>query len=188
MRQLAIDGFADRVSLPANSNVFFKIFGRQRFERGKDRLPAPLPKLHQRFTCVAFTDKLAVPVAKILFPVRDQKIRPRGDVAVLMITFLLTIFIELTVGIQVGVLLAGFLFLQKMSNETHVDLITQNFKDDDETETRDISNLQIPNGVEVFEIYGSLFFGAVSQFKESIRIVADKQHVERARGQDLAAG
>lgn len=102
---------------------------------------------------------------------------PRGDIAVLFITFLLTVFIELTVAIQVGVLLAGFLFLQKMSNETHVDLITQNFKDDDETEVRDISHLQIPNGVEVFEIYGSLFFGAVSQFKDSIRIVADKPKV-----------
>lgn len=102
---------------------------------------------------------------------------PRGDIAVLFITFLLTVFIELTVAIQVGVLLAGFLFLQKMSNETHVDLITENLKDEDESEIRDISNLHIPNGVEVFEIYGSLFFGAVSQFKDSIRVVADKPKV-----------
>lgn len=102
---------------------------------------------------------------------------PRGDIAVLLITFLLTVFIELTVAIQVGVLLAGFLFLQKMSNETHVDLITENLKETDESEIRDISNLNIPNGVEVFEIYGSLFFGAVSQFKDSIRIVADKPKV-----------
>lgn len=102
---------------------------------------------------------------------------PRGDIAVLLITFLLTVFIELTVAIQVGVLLAGFLFLQKMSNETHVDLITENLQEQDEAEIRDITNLQIPNGVEVFEIYGSLFFGAVSQFKESIRIVTDKPRV-----------
>lgn len=102
---------------------------------------------------------------------------PRGDIAVLFITFLLTVFIELTVAIQVGVLLAGFLFLQKMSNETHVDLITENLKEEDESEIRDISNLHIPNGVEVFEIYGSLFFGAVSQFKDSIRVVADKPKV-----------
>jgi len=101
---------------------------------------------------------------------------PRGDIAVLLATFLLTVFIELTVAIQVGVLLAGFLFLQKMSEETHADLITQNLGEE-ETETRDISKLHIPNGVEVFEIYGSLFFGAVSQFKESIRIVADKPKV-----------
>jgi SulP family sulfate permease len=102
---------------------------------------------------------------------------PRGDIAVLLITFLLTVFIELTVAIQVGVLLAGFLFLQKMSNETHVDLITENLQEEDETKVRDISNLQIPNGVEIFEIYGSLFFGAVSQFKESIRVVADTPKV-----------
>lgn len=101
---------------------------------------------------------------------------PRGDVAVLFATFLLTVFIELTVAIQVGILLAGFVFLQKMSNETHADLITQNLGEED-AETRDLSKIHIPNGVEVFEIYGSLFFGAVSQFKESIRIVADKPKV-----------
>jgi SulP family sulfate permease len=102
---------------------------------------------------------------------------PRGDVAVLLATFLLTVFIELTVAIQVGILLAGFLFLQKMSDATHVDLITENLKDDEEVQTRDISELNVPAGVEVFEIYGSLFFGAVSQFKESIRIVANKPKV-----------
>ncbi|HVE57853.1 MAG TPA: sulfate permease [Pyrinomonadaceae bacterium] len=102
---------------------------------------------------------------------------PRGDVAVLLVTFLLTVFIELTVAIQVGILLAGFLFLQKMSNETQVNVITENLKDDDELQTRDISDLKIPAGVEVFEIYGSLFFGAVSQFKESIRIIAKKPKV-----------
>ncbi|HQU82364.1 MAG TPA: sulfate permease [Pyrinomonadaceae bacterium] len=101
---------------------------------------------------------------------------PRGDIAVLLATFLLTVFIELTVAIQVGILLAGFVFLQKMSNETHADLITQNLGEED-AETRDLSKIHIPNGVEVFEIYGSLFFGAVSQFKESIRIVADKPKV-----------
>jgi SulP family sulfate permease len=102
---------------------------------------------------------------------------PRGDVAVLLVTFLLTVFIELTVAIQVGILLAGFLFLQKMSNETEVKLITENLRDDDEIQTRDISDLKIPAGIEVFEIYGSLFFGAVSQFKESIRVVAKKPKV-----------
>lgn len=103
---------------------------------------------------------------------------PRGDIAVLLATFLLTVFIDLTVAIQVGILLAAFVFLQKMSTETHVDQITANFRvDDDEMETRDINELTIPPGVEVFEIYGSLFFGAVSQFKESIRVVANKPKV-----------
>jgi SulP family sulfate permease len=102
---------------------------------------------------------------------------PRGDVAVLLATFFLTVFIELTVAIQVGVLLAAFLFLQRMSTETQVSVITGNLEDDDEVRARDMSQITIPEGVEVFEIYGSLFFGAVSQFKESIRFVAKKPKV-----------
>jgi SulP family sulfate permease len=102
---------------------------------------------------------------------------PHGDIAVLLATFLLTVFIELTVAIQVGILLAAFLFLQKMSKETHVDLITETLKEDEEFKTRDMSKIDIPKRVEVFEVYGSLFFGAVSQFKESIRVVASKPRV-----------
>ncbi|MBK7392516.1 MAG: sulfate permease [Chloracidobacterium sp.] len=102
---------------------------------------------------------------------------PRGDIAVLLATFFLTVFIELTVAIQVGILLAAFLFLQKMSTETHVDLITESLEDDEEFKGRDMAAIDIPRGVEVFEIYGSLFFGAVRQFKESIRVVATKPKV-----------
>jgi SulP family sulfate permease len=106
---------------------------------------------------------------------------PRGDVAVLLATFLLTVFIDLTTAIQVGILLAAFLFLQKMSTETQIDLITDTLRgnedDGDIHETRDMSRVPIPDGVEVFEIYGSIFFGAVSQFKESIRFVAKKPKV-----------
>jgi SulP family sulfate permease len=91
---------------------------------------------------------------------------------------MLTVFIDLTIAIQVGILLAGFLFLQKMSTETHVDLITENLRGEEGIhETRDMSRIEIPPGVEVFEIYGSLFFGAVAQFKESIRFIADKPKV-----------
>lgn len=102
---------------------------------------------------------------------------PRGDIAVLLATFLLTVFIELTVAIQVGILLAAFLFLQNMSKEAHVDVITNTLEEDEEFRSRDMSKIDIPKGVEVFEVYGSLFFGAVSQFKESIRIVTTKPKV-----------
>jgi len=102
---------------------------------------------------------------------------PRGDIAVLLATFFLTVFIELTVAIQVGILLAAFLFLQKMSKEAHVDVITDTLQEDEEFRSRDMSKIDIPKRVEVFEVYGSLFFGAVSQFKESIRIVTNKPKV-----------
>lgn len=102
---------------------------------------------------------------------------PGGDVAVLLVTFLLTVLIELTVAIQVGILMAAFLFLQKMSKEARVDIITETLEGDEEFKGRDMSKVDIPKGVEVFEVYGSLFFGAVSQFKESIRVVTDKPKV-----------
>lgn len=102
---------------------------------------------------------------------------PKGDIAVLLATFLLTVFIELTVAIQVGILLAAFLFLQKMSAESRVDVITETLEEDEEFRSRDMSKIDIPKGIEVFEVYGSLFFGAVSQFKESIRVVANKPKV-----------
>src|ERR1044072_1901507 len=102
---------------------------------------------------------------------------PRGDVAVLLATFLLTVFVELTVAIQVGILLAAFVFLQKMSKETQVDLITSSLRDDDEFQTRDMSQVDIPQGVEVFEVCGLLFFGAVAQFRESIRVLGKKPKV-----------
>jgi SulP family sulfate permease len=96
---------------------------------------------------------------------------PKGDVAVLLVTFLLTVLIDLTVAIQVGVLLATFLFLQKMSNETQINLITENIRENGETEQDEDADRTIPDGVEVFEIYGSLFFGAIERFKDTMRIV-----------------
>ncbi|MGD9589316.1 MAG: SulP family inorganic anion transporter [Pyrinomonadaceae bacterium] len=102
---------------------------------------------------------------------------PRGDIAVLLATFLLTVFIELTVAIQVGILLAAFLFLQKMSADARVDVITDTLSEDEEFVGRDMSKIDIPKRVEVFEVHGSLFFGAVSQFKESIRVVTNRPKV-----------
>lgn len=95
---------------------------------------------------------------------------PKSDVAVLLVTFSLTVLIDLTVAIQVGVVLAAFLFLQRMSNVTEVSMITQNLRDDEEdpNNARSIATRDVPLGVEVFEIYGSLFFGAIERFKDSL--------------------
>ena len=102
---------------------------------------------------------------------------PKPDVAVLLATFLLTVLIDLTVAIQVGVLLAGFLFLQRMSDETQVSLVTDSLRDREEGEARDISKIEVPPGVEVFEIYGSLFFGAIERFRDALRRVEKRPAV-----------
>lgn len=101
----------------------------------------------------------------------------KSDTVVLLVTFFLTVLIDLTVAIQVGVVLATFLFMQRMSNATQITQVTETLVDQDETETRDISKLEVPPGVEVFEIYGSLFFGAIERFKDAIRSVKEQPRV-----------
>jgi len=95
---------------------------------------------------------------------------PRGDIAILLSTFLLTVFIDLTVAIQVGVVFAAFLFLQRMSNATQIGLITKDLKDEEKEEEEPApARHNVPAGVEVFSINGSLFFGAIEQFRDAVQ-------------------
>lgn len=99
---------------------------------------------------------------------------PKSDVIVLLATFALTVLIDLTVAIQVGVVLAAFLFLQRMSEVAQVSSIVGDLRQDDEENPNDpraIAKREVPNGVEVFEIFGSLFFGAIERFKDAMRRV-----------------
>ncbi len=99
---------------------------------------------------------------------------PKGDFAVLMTTFLLTVVIDLTVAIQVGVVLAAFLFLQRMSDATQIGSITKDLRTPDPDDDEDRGALQVrtvPPSVEVFEIQGTLFFGVIEQFKDAMRLV-----------------
>jgi SulP family sulfate permease len=95
---------------------------------------------------------------------------PRGDVVVLFSTFFLTVFIDLTVAIQVGVVFAAFLFMQRMSNATQIGLITKDLKDEEKEEEEPTqARRNVPAGVEVFSINGSLFFGVIEQFRDAVQ-------------------
>jgi SulP family sulfate permease len=85
----------------------------------------------------------------------------------------LTALIDLTVAIQVGVVLAAFLFMQRMSEVAQVNSITSSLEEEEEDpdNPRAISKRVVPHGVEVFEIFGSLFFGAIERFKDAMRRV-----------------
>jgi len=98
---------------------------------------------------------------------------PRSDVIVLLTTFGLTLLFDLTVAIEVGMVLAAFLFMKRMSEVTNVGVISREFKDDngEEDDPLAISHQDVPPGVEVYEINGPLFFGAAYKFEESIKIV-----------------
>ncbi len=93
---------------------------------------------------------------------------PRGDVAVLLVTFVLTVVIDLTVAIEVGMVLAAFLFIGRMASATSVNVLSADTEENDsEGDLLAISDL--PAGVHIFEINGPLFFGAAEKFIETIR-------------------
>lgn len=96
---------------------------------------------------------------------------PKSDILVLLTTFFLTIFIDLTVAIQAGVVLSALLFMKRMSDTTQVNMINKALASSDLEEENDRFSLRtrtVPEGVVVFEVQGSLFFGAVEQFKETL--------------------
>ena len=103
---------------------------------------------------------------------------PRGDVAVLLTTFFLTVLVDLTVAIEIGMLLAVFLFMRKMIQFSDVNMLTSNTEEGTENKNKDaLSDFVIPAGVEVFEITGPLFFGAAYKFKDAIKFIEKKPKV-----------
>ncbi|URA09842.1 SulP family inorganic anion transporter [Thermospira aquatica] len=94
----------------------------------------------------------------------------KSDISVLLTTFLLTVFIDLTVAIEVGIVLAALLFMYRMAHVTEVSHLTEEISEEElQNDTKSILLRDVPKGVEVFEIQGSLFFGAAETFKSRIR-------------------
>lgn len=99
---------------------------------------------------------------------------PKSDVAVLLTTFGLTVLVDLTVAIAVGMVLAAFLFIRRMAVATNVGLVGV---DDEDDEPLAPWRRSIPRGVLVFEIDGPFFFGAVETFKETLGQISERPRV-----------
>ena len=99
----------------------------------------------------------------------------KSDFCVLMITFLLTIFIDLTVAIETGLVLAAFLFMKRMVSVTELRYITDSLNESSEDENA--PEQMLPAGVEVFEIEGPFFFGAVMKFRDTIAEIEKRPKV-----------
>jgi len=103
---------------------------------------------------------------------------PRSDVAVLLVTFFLTVLIDLTVAIEIGMVLAAFLFMRKMIQFSDVSILSEQVDDMDNNADKSSDGLySIPANVEVFEITGPLFFGAAYKFKDATRYIEQSPKV-----------
>ncbi len=113
---------------------------------------------------------------------------PRSDVTVMVVTFLLTVLIDLTVALEAGMVLAAFLFMRRMANLSQAGYVTRMLSEEmDPNDPNAISKRVVPPGVEVFEVYGSFFFGAASKFKDALHEVATRPKVLILRLREVLA-
>jgi SulP family sulfate permease len=106
---------------------------------------------------------------------RAELTSPKSDVAVLLVTFLLTVFVDLTVAIEVGMVLAAFLFMKRMVDVSSVSAVV-NGLDEDEAEDPTLPG-PLPKGIELYEVNGPFFFGAAETFKETLGTVSTRPKV-----------
>ena len=101
---------------------------------------------------------------------------PRSDLVVLLLTFLLTVFVDLTVAVQVGIVVASMLFMKRMADITDVQGMTDELRDLEADHPGEISMVrrrkrilgtrELPTGVEVYEVNGPFFFGVAGKLQD----------------------
>ena len=102
---------------------------------------------------------------------------PNRDLWVLLITFFLTVIFDLTIAIEVGLLLALVLFLMRTNEQTHIRTLHKEIDPNEDTDVQsNLEHLIIPEGVEVYEIDGPYFFGIANRFDEIMLHVSGKEY------------
>ncbi len=106
----------------------------------------------------------------------------KSDVTVLLATFLLTVIFDLTIAIEVGLLLAVLLFLRRISEVSTVSVIRDVVDRSDYPEDgMENEKLEVPAGVSIYEIEGPFFFGVANKFEETMKQVGDASKVRIIR-------
>ena len=107
---------------------------------------------------------------------------PKSDVTVLLITFFLTIIFDLTIAIEVGLVIACILFMRRVMETTEISVIKDEIDPNDEPDIAVCEeHLIIPAGVEVYEINGPYFFGIATKFEETMAQLGDRPKVRIIR-------
>jgi sulfate permease, SulP family len=115
---------------------------------------------------------------------------PKSDAIVMVTTFLLTVLVDLTTAISVGMVLAAFLFMKRMAEVTNVTMVTREFEEPASGKGDDagaIFRRKVPPGVEVYEINGPFFFGAAEKFKDTLSQISRKPRVLIIRMRNVPA-
>ena len=107
---------------------------------------------------------------------------PKSDITVLLITFFLTVIFDLTVAIEVGLVIACLLFMRRVAETTEISVITDEINPNQELDIAvNEESLIVPKGVEVYEINGPYFFGIANKFEEQMVLLGDRPKVRIIR-------
>ena len=106
---------------------------------------------------------------------------PKSDIAVLAVTFLLTVIFDLTIAIEIGLLLAIVMFLKRVMENTQIKVFSDQIDIADGSEVSQHEVLTVPEGVEIYEIDGPFFFGVATKFDDLMRRFGDKPVVRIIR-------
>jgi SulP family sulfate permease len=112
---------------------------------------------------------------------------PYEDRMILLIAFFLTVFVDITVAISVGMILASFFFMKNMSQLSKAVPLSQVFLESqidfpEKSDPNDLSKKVVPRGVEVYEIQGPFFFGAANMLRDLLsNMKAPKVFILRMR-------
>ena len=101
---------------------------------------------------------------------------PKSDVTVMLVTFFLTVIFDLTIAIEIGILLAMVLLVKRIAETSRISVIKDELNmETDAEKTADNDKLVLPENVEVYEIEGPFFFGIANKFDESMRLIGEKR-------------
>lgn len=107
---------------------------------------------------------------------------PKSDVSVLLSTFFLTVIFDLTIAIEIGLLIAMVLFMRRVAETTQVSVSTERVDLSSDSEIpHEKEVLSLPKGVEVYEIDGPFFFGVANKFDGIMKTMGDKPKVRIIR-------
>ena len=107
---------------------------------------------------------------------------PKSDVSVLLVTFFLTVIFDLTIAIEVGLLIAMFLFMKRVADTTRISVAKDEIDLSNEGEfTHEEEVLKLPKEVEVYEIDGPFFFGVANKFDDVMHTIGDKPKIRIIR-------
>lgn len=107
---------------------------------------------------------------------------PKSDVVVLLMTFFLTVIFDLTVAIEVGLVIACVLFMKRVMETTEISVITDEIDPNKESDMEmHEEHLAVPDGVEVYEINGPYFFGIATKFEEIMARLGDRPKIRIIR-------